>query len=72
MAKSGYQRLKEWRDRQSSGEELQKCKMCERPMKGKLSIERGFCSYCFPKTPEGQLYRKEIMERHYSKQQKQE
>ncbi len=72
MAKSAYQRLKEWRSRQSSGEQLPTCKMCNRHVKGKLSVERGICSYCYPKTEVGSLASKEKMRRYYAKQQKPE
>ena len=67
MAKSAYQRLKEWRSRQSSGEQLPTCKMCDRPLKGKKSSERGVCSYCYPKTEPGCRERKEIMKRYYAR-----
>ncbi len=72
MAKSGYQRLKEWRDRQSSGEQLPTCKMCDRLIKGKLSVARGICSYCYPKTEEGSKASKETMKRYYASHQLQE
>ena len=72
MAKSGYQRLKEWRSRQSSGEQLPTCKMCDRRIKGKLSVERGICSYCYPKTEEGSLVSKEKMKRYYAKKEENE
>ncbi|MBR8835399.1 MAG: hypothetical protein DSM106950_15585 [Stigonema ocellatum SAG 48.90 = DSM 106950] len=68
MAKSGYQRIKEYRLRQSSGEQLPTCKMCGRFIKGKLSVERGMCSYCYPKTEEGSKASKAAMERYYAKQ----
>jgi hypothetical protein len=68
MAKSGYQRLKEWRDRKKKGLEMPKCKMCDRPLKGKLTIERRVCSYCFPKTDVGSLASKEAVNRHRAKQ----
>ncbi|MBR8835372.1 MAG: hypothetical protein DSM106950_15430 [Stigonema ocellatum SAG 48.90 = DSM 106950] len=64
MAKSGYQRIKEYRARQSSGEQLPTCKICERLIKGKLSVARGICSYCFPKTIEGSQANKDAVNRH--------
>ena len=67
MAKSGYQRLKEWRDRNSKGEQLPTCKVCDRAIKGKLSVQRGVCSYCFPKTEEGIKNNKETVSRHRGK-----
>ena len=68
MAKSGYQRLKEWRTRQSSGQQLPTCRMCDRFIKGELSIKRGMCSYCFPKTEEGIQANIEAVKRHRAKQ----
>ncbi|MBE9038112.1 hypothetical protein [aff. Roholtiella sp. LEGE 12411] len=68
MAKSGYQRLKQWRERVSTGEQLPKCKICDRPIKGKLSVERGVCSYCFPKTDEGSKANIEAVKRHRRKE----
>ncbi|MBW4480737.1 MAG: hypothetical protein KME54_28840 [Tolypothrix brevis GSE-NOS-MK-07-07A] len=67
MTKSGYQRLKEWRIRQTTGEEMPHCKMCSRPLKGKKSIERGICSYCYPKTPEGSKANKKAVEKYRNK-----
>lgn len=66
MTKSGYQRLKEWRKRQSISEEIPKCMMCSRTLKGKKSSQRGVCSYCYPKTLEGNKANKEAVEKHRS------
>ncbi|MDF5722168.1 MAG: hypothetical protein PUP91_17110 [Rhizonema sp. PD37] len=35
---------------------------------GKKSLERGVCSYCYPKTEEGRTANKKAVERHRSKQ----
>ena len=52
MTESKYQR---YRRRKRTGESLPTCNSCDRNIKGKKALERGFCFNCWRKTPEGKV-----------------